>query len=338
MSKTIKWVGNHIQITPPKKTKKITGTRLGAILNLNKWSSPFTTWCEITKTWEKPFVDTKYTRFGKVVEPKQAAFMREFYGMTDLVTPEDKFGKDYFKATWGDFYPDNKIFGGMWDYLLEENGKPYAVLEMKTSKRVEDWQEDVPEYYSLQAALYAWLLGVDQVHMVATFTDDSDYDEPEKFNVTFDNTKVVSFKVSERYPNFADIISDAEQFWNEYVMTGVSPEYDEKRDKECLDALREMSPDSSIEELLANFSQIKEDYEIAKDKYETVKEKITEFMSEQLTDENNKCILNNNGYTFTLTRNTSKSVDSNKLKQDGLYDTYCKESISERLTIKEKKE
>ncbi len=52
----IKWLeGNRIQIAPPKKTKKITGTRFATILGLNPWSTAFEMWCAITKTYEKPF-------------------------------------------------------------------------------------------------------------------------------------------------------------------------------------------------------------------------------------------------------------------------------------------
>lgn len=334
---SIKWREKHIEIAPPKRTKKITGTRLGAILGANKWSTPFTTWCEITKTWEKPFVDTIYTRFGKVVEPKQAEFMRTMYGMSDLVTPEDKFGKDYFKFTHGDFYPDNKVFGGMWDYLLEEDGKPYAVLEMKTSKRVEDWLDDVPEYYSLQASLYAYLLGVDDVYMVATFTDDKDYEHPEDFVVTFENTKVIKFKVSEKYPNFKELLGQAIEFWDNHVLTGVSPEYDERKDKECLTALRELAPTGTLESLCEQYIALKGEYDALKLKCDSLKEQITECMSEQLTDSNNKCIVNVDGYTYTLTRTVSKTLDTKRLKEDGLYDAYANESVSERLTVKENK-
>ena len=38
----IKWLeGNRIQIAPPKRTKKITGTRFATILGLNPWSTAF---------------------------------------------------------------------------------------------------------------------------------------------------------------------------------------------------------------------------------------------------------------------------------------------------------
>ena len=43
----MKWNDNNtITITPPKKPKKVTGTRFAAVLDLNRWSSPFA--CIIT--------------------------------------------------------------------------------------------------------------------------------------------------------------------------------------------------------------------------------------------------------------------------------------------------
>ena len=72
----IKWLeGNRIQIAPPKRTKKITGTRFATILGLNPWSTAFEMWCAITKTYEKPFEDTIYTVAGKTIEPKQARYI-----------------------------------------------------------------------------------------------------------------------------------------------------------------------------------------------------------------------------------------------------------------------
>ena len=152
--KDIKWLeGNRIQIDPPTRTKKITGTKFATILGLNPWSSDFEIWCAVTKTWEQPFVDNQYVNAGKIIEPLQAEYMKKSYGM-DIKTPTDIYGEDYFKKTWGDFFPENPHLGGMWDYLgLDEDGNVESVLEMKTTKRAEDWENDVPEYYALQAAL-----------------------------------------------------------------------------------------------------------------------------------------------------------------------------------------
>ena len=42
----MEWLdGNKIQIIPPKRPKKLTGTRFATILGLNPWSTPFDIWC-----------------------------------------------------------------------------------------------------------------------------------------------------------------------------------------------------------------------------------------------------------------------------------------------------
>ena len=195
----MKWVDKHIEIDPPKRTKKITGTRFATILGLNPWATDFEIWCAVTKTYEEQFVDTIYTLAGKAIEPKQIAYMKKSYGMDNLRTPTDVFGEGYFQTTHGDFYHENRIFGGMWDSLLVDDGeKPDTVLEFKTTKRSEDWADGVPEYYALQAALYAYLLGVDDVIMIASFLEAKDYDHPEKFKPSTKNTITVEFKLSER--------------------------------------------------------------------------------------------------------------------------------------------
>lgn len=132
----IKWLeGNRIQIAPPKRTKKITGTRFATILGLNPWSTAFEMWCAITKTYEKPFEDTIYTVAGKTIEPKQARYMEQSYGM-DIVRPSDVWGEDYFNKTWGDFFPESKHLGGMWDYLMKgEDGQDH-----RSCSRNEDHQ------------------------------------------------------------------------------------------------------------------------------------------------------------------------------------------------------
>ncbi len=68
-----------IAVMPPKRPKKITGTRFAAIMGLNRWSTPFEAWCAITRTYEKPFEDTIYTIAGKIIEPKQAEYMRRAF-------------------------------------------------------------------------------------------------------------------------------------------------------------------------------------------------------------------------------------------------------------------
>lgn len=341
----IKWLeGNRIQIAPPKKTKKITGTRFATILGLNPWSTAFEMWCAITKTYEKPFEDTIYTIAGKTIEPKQAAYMKKSYAM-DILSPTDMWGADYFNKTWGDFFPDSPHLGGMWDYLLKNDEDQHieAVLEMKTTKRAEDWENDVPEYYALQAAFYAYLLGVDDVIMVASFLEEKDYEDPNKFKPSAANTITVEFKVSERYPDFAEKVAQVEQWWADYVETGISPVYDEKKDAEILAALRTntLSPETDIEALIKEAEGIKKELdEVAattadkEKRLKTINDIIKEHAMSQFRDGDKKVEVKGSTYTWTVSRSETTGVDKDALKADGLLDKYTKKSTQYRMTVK----
>lgn len=340
----MKWLDSkQIQITPPKRTKKVTGTRFATILGLNPWSTPFEMWCAITKTYEKPFEDTIYTIAGKTIEPKQAEYMKKSYGM-DLITPTDRYGQDYFNETWGDFFPENPYFGGMWDYLgVDENGTVDTVLEMKTTKRIEDWQNDAPEYYALQAALYAYLLGVDNVIMVASFLEEKDYEDPSKFVPNIKNTITVEFKVSERYPDFERMVAEVKSWWGEYVTGGISPVYDEKKDAEILVALRthNLTPDTDIDALIKEAEGLKKEVDTTAaaiaDKEKRLKEIsdiIKEYAMTQFRDGDKKVEIKGSTYTWTVSRSETTTIDKKALEADGLLEKYQKKSEQYRMTVK----
>lgn len=340
----IKWLeSNQIQIEPPKHPKKISGTKFGAILGVNPWSTPFEQWCAITRTWEKPYEDTIYTLAGKVIESKQAEYMEKSYGM-ELIRPTDIYGPDPFKATYGDFFKENKLFSGMWDYLgVNENGEVDTVLEMKTTKRIEDWQNDAPEYYALQAALYAYLLGVDNVIMVASFLEEKDYADPSKFVPNIKNTITVEFKVSERYPDFAEKVALVEQWWADHVDAGISPAFDEKKDAEILAALRTntLSPETDIDGLIKEAEGLKKELdEVAattaekEKRLKTINDIIKEYAVSQFRDGDKKVEVKGSTYTWTVSHSETTSVDKDALEADGLLDKYSKKTTQYRMTVK----
>lgn len=339
----MEWInGNKIKVDIPKRPKKITGTRFAAIMGLNKWNTPFKTWCEITRTYEEPFEDTIYTIAGKAIEPKQAEYMTQSYYMPNLVTPTDKFGDNYFKVTRGDFFHDEPIFGGMWDYLnYDEDGKLESVLEMKTTKRSEDWADDIPEYYALQAALYAYLLGVDQVIMVASFLEDKDYKHPEAFVPSATNTIVVPFKISERYPDFEDYIRVAEGWWRNHVLSGISPEYDETADADILKELRTntLSPETDINALITEGEALKEQIDKLSEpltplikRLKTISDIVKEYGEGQFREGDKKVSLKGGRYSWDISKTTSTKINKNDLAADGLLDKYSTAETSYRLT------
>lgn len=348
----MEWLDSkQIKITPPKRPKKLTGTRFAAIFGLNKWNTPFKTWCEITRTYEEPFEDTIYTIAGKTIEPKQIECMKRSYFMTDIKTPTDVFGADYFKKTYGDFFPEDKIFGGMWDSIrVDKNGKITCVLEFKTTKRAEDWQGEIPEYYALQAALYAYLCGTNSVVMICSFLEEKDYEHPENFVPSAKNTITICFSMSERYPNFErDYILPARKWWEIHVIGGVSPEYDETADADILKVLRtnNLNPDTDIQALIteAENLQMKIDKNAAEmkadsDRLDAIKNQIKEHAITQLRDGDKKVTIPGKHYVFALSRSESVSVNKDALKTDGLLDKYSKKTTTYKLTttvIKEDK-
>lgn len=335
----MEWLENNcLKIVPPKKPKKITGTRFAAIMGKNTWNTPFKTWCEITRTYEEPFEDTIYTIAGKVIEPKQAEYMRRAYFMTGLKTPTDIFGENYFQKTFGDFFKESPIFGGMWDYLLyDESGKPTTVLEMKTTKRSEDWENDIPEYYALQAALYAYLLGVDSVMMVASFLEDKDYKNPEAFTPSSSNTIVIPFKVSERYPDFQKLIKKAEKWWKTCVEGGVSPAFDEKKDADILKVLRTntLNPETDIKSVLEEaealqdeINKVNESISDKESRLKTLKDIIKEHAIKSFRDGDKSVALQSKRYIWNVSCSTRKDIDKEALKADGLLDKYNTKSTT----------
>lgn len=348
----MEWLdGNKIQIIPPKRPKKLTGTRFATILGLNPWSTPFEIWCEVTRTYQKPFEDTIYTIAGKTIEPKQAEYMKQTYFMSNLVTPTDIWGKDYFRQTYGDFFKESPVLGGMWDYLLYgKDGKPTTVLEMKTSKRVEDWKDDIPEYYALQAALYAYLLGVDEVIMVASFLEPKDYDSPEKFVCSGENTITRPFKVSERYPDFEKkYVKPALKWWKDYVESGISPAFDERKDAEILKALRtnNLSPETDMAALVKEAEDLKDTMERIlthegipdmEKRYKVVTDMIKKAAIARFRDGDKKVSIAGSAYNWEVSRTSTTKIDKDAMKADGILAKYTTTEDSYRISPKALKE
>lgn len=342
----MKWVDKHIEVDAPKRLKKITGTRFATILGLNPWATPFEMWCEITKTYQKPFEDTIYTLAGKAIEPKQIEYMKKAYVMDNLITPTDHYGQDYFNKTRGDFFGDKLIFGGMWDSLLnDEDGKPETVLEFKTTKRTEDWKQDIPEYYALQAALYAYLLGVDDVIMVVSFLTEKDYQAPKKFKPSSKNTITIEFKISERYPDFSSKLEQATTWWNTHVITGISPDYDEKKDVDILKTLRtnNLTPDTDILELITeaeilkiHIDKVSSTINDEEKRLKKINDIIKDYALNTFKDNDETVEVKGIKYIWAVSRTETITIDKDALKADGLLEKYSTSSPTYRMRVREK--
>ena len=334
---------------PPKQKLRITGHRFASVLGLNQYQSPFGSWCEITKLVKLPFEDNKYTIAGKTIEPKLINFVREKF--PNCMSIEEYYGNNIEKYRWNNFVDDSNIFGGVMDAVATKNDLKtiLAVVECKTSSKPHLWENNqVPIEYLLQGCEYSYLKKLDRVIFICAFLQEADYNHPEKFVPTEENTILVVKKIKDvriEMPNgdlisFEEAIAYCEDWWHKYIETGISPEFDEKKDKEYLDIIRTSKPqnDNDLDNLCISAKLLEDEINDIIDKNEldkkqkelkTLKNGIKEKMMDMLSDGETKISYRQ----YKLTGSISNKFHDKKFKKEHpkAYEQYLKETITYRL-------
>lgn len=334
---------------PPRNTLRLTATRLGSVLDMNTWQTAFSAWCEITKVYKRPFEDTKYTLAGKAIEPIIIDYLRDYFE-TGVVDPVEFYGNRYKEMKYN-FYPDIKVFGGMWDAkVINLKRDTVAVIEIKTSSRPQDWVDGVPDEKLAQALMYGHLEGARTTYVVVAFLEDDDYAHPELFvPEEGKNMKVIPFDTETTQVMFhgepctiSELMEYAKQWWDAYVKTGISPDFDEDRDAEILKELRTQRPDEiecSLGQLIIALEGLQSEVERARIKVglnviekqlDDAKKALKREMEKLLDPDSETLVIG----SWQLAKTVVESVDKDKLIEDGLYDAYKKTSVSMRLTQK----
>lgn len=350
----MEWTYNEsrkrILINPPKQRLRVTGHRIGTILGLDSWSTPFQSWCEITRLCKAPFEETKYTKAGKAIEPKIIEYVGTKY--PNVKSIEEYYGNNFEEYRWNNFKDDSNIFGGVIDAVSTRNdGKTIAMIcECKTSSKANEWTNgNVPITYLLQGALYAYLKKLDTVLFACSFLEPMDYNNPENFKVTPDNTILVVKRLSDilvpvdgKYLNIEQCIQYCEEWWADYIDTGISPEFDEEKDKEYLKIIRQskLSEDNELDdvcEYALNLAKEIETLKISsgiKDKEKELK-KIESDIKQQMLD---KDIRKSGGYTLKESIETIFNKDMFKEHNPKLYEKYSEQKIKYTLNKNTKEE
>lgn len=337
---------------PPVQRLRITGHRLATVLGVDEWSTPFKAWCEITKLVKAPFEDTKYTLFGKAVEPKLIEYVGTKY--PNVMSIEDYYGNIFEDYRWNNFKDESNVFGGVIDAVATRNDKKTiaSIVECKTSSHPEKWKDgNVPIEYLLQGALYSYLKGLDRIVFICTFPEEIDYAKPENYVVDETNTIVVVKRLSDilipingQYLNIEECMKYANEWWQKYIETGVSPEFDEKKDKDYLDILRASKPceDNELidvcDEAIKLAKEIKElevssGLKAKQDLLKTLEASIKETMIERQISQSGK---------YKLSEKKKLKFDEKRLEKEQpvLYNKYVNEEISYTLSknLKEEEE
>lgn len=325
---------------PTKNPKKMTGTRLGAILGANKWKSPFGAWCEIARVAELPFEGNKFTEAGEAIEPKLMGWCKENVS-PHIVTPNEWFKT---KQKLYDHFPDDPIFGGQWDGLVLESkgGNPIAVVEAKTSSRPQDWERGVPVAYAMQGLAYAYLLGVDRVFFPVAFLNPEDYDDPSLFECTDDNTYMYELTTSTWVHNdlgIGELLSEAQTWHETHILGNISPPFNEKRDKEYLDILRKSvvscgdlealaTQASALEDKIASLVAKMPELKAAEKELAKVKKQMKPIMVDLFTEKDETVA----AYGWKVKKSTKEVIDTEQMKADNVFDKYVSIQDDYRLS------
>lgn len=219
-------IGRTIRFTP-HKPKKITGSRIAAIVGLNEYTSEFKVACDIVGLYKEP--DNIYTKAGNVMEPKIREYLRrnaDRYigsalgsGKLDVIDPVPKEKCNY------EHFPEAAPFGGMVDGWVDLDGKHVAVLEIKTASDRNAWfdgdKEIVPSNYVMQTSLYCDLSGLDRIVFAVGFPEPEDYDDPDSWEPNEDNVIV---RVVEPVP-MKDYKEQALAWYDRYIKKGITPQW-----------------------------------------------------------------------------------------------------------------
>ena len=238
---TIDYDNNVVRLTPEfhkrlidkqmwfgKGFKKIGGSSLGDVLNLDQWKSQFVAFCRMS--WiGLPILDRKYVDAGIAIEPKVLNKIAEKLGEPVKGFDPKEYNYDYFEGK-------DDILGGLPDGLLEKSG---VVIEVKTTgeKNLAKWKQwGIPAAYHKQSQLYTYLMGLKEYAIVATFLKEEDYLDPTQYPINQRVTKLWKFKIDTNVVE--DDIKKIKDWYNKYTKAGVSPEFDVVKDADQLEFLK----------------------------------------------------------------------------------------------------
>jgi len=147
------------------RAQGIGGSLVGTIAGLNKWESAFTAWAKYTGKIESEIPDSPAMEWGRRLE---SVVLSKFADEHPELTIFDEVG------TWQNLERPYQIANPD-GIALDEHGN-LAVIEIKTARFPDDWEQGVPLYYATQVQWYLSTLGL-QLAYVAVLIGGSDYRE-----------------------------------------------------------------------------------------------------------------------------------------------------------------
>lgn len=308
------------------RTTGIGGSDVGAIMGLNKYSSPLTVY--LSKKNVEGFKGNAATEWGHILEDPIRKKASEELGI-EIVSVSGMYTSydiPYMNANLdGLCHAENQVtIGGE---IVEGLGG----YEIKTSSRGEGFSEDeIPDSYYCQVQHYMAVTGLSWFILTAFFM----------------NTKRAKHYVIRRNDDFiySRMIPAEKDFWENYVLTNNPPEplgLDSENEYTAnLNIADMVELDSETEDLIAERMEVQQQIKDLEQKESALKDSILIKLSALSHSESTTAEkVSGAGERFKLSYNLQKKtmVDTDALKKSGLFEAYKKESVSRILRISEKK-
>ncbi len=304
------------------RTTGIGGSDAGAILGLNKYSTPLSVY--LAKKDFASFEGNKATEWGNILEDPIRQKARADLGIEIETVP------GMFRSKEHEFM--NANFDGLVfvDGEKEIAGSVVSGLgghEIKTSRTGEGFTNDeVPDSYYAQVQHYMAVTGLSWFVLTVFIFDQ------------YEGRHYVIPRNDDFIEQFIDRETD---FWKNNVLAGVAPSPTGNENEldlvKSLPMATEIELDSECEKWLEEKEQLDVQIKDLQAKSDAIKEQLLMRMSASNGENAEKTTAICGRWKITYNTQVSKRVDTNALKKAGLYEQYAKDSVSRVLRITKSK-
>jgi putative phage-type endonuclease len=147
------------------RSKGVGGSQVGTIAGLNKWESPYTAWAKYTGKIDSEIPDSPAMEWGRRLESVVLDKFKDEHPELEVI---DEVG------TWQNLERPYQIANP--DGIAMDEFGNLSVIEIKTARFPDDWDNGVPLYYLTQVQWYLSCLDIQRAY-VAVLIGGSDYRE-----------------------------------------------------------------------------------------------------------------------------------------------------------------
>lgn len=301
----------------------IGGSDAGALMGMNEYSSPLTVYLQ--KKGLNQEIDSEILRWGHLLENPIREEVATKFGVT-VTIPEGMYTSEEHSFM-------NANLDGLVEGTVSVKNKTVTGLgglEIKTSNGQGFGEYEIPDSYYCQVQHYMAVTGLNWF-LLAAFM---------KASCT------IQYYIIEKDDEFIEKLIEVEKdFWENYVLKDVFPAPsgadNENQLIKKLPISNNVELDESLLEIIEYKKELDEQIKELKKNQEIAKNQILLAMHKASNSSNSdsKSVVAELG-DFKITYSTvlKKSVDSDLLKKEGIYDMYTKETKTKTLLITKKKD